>query len=371
MLGLGLIASCLAGGAAAMPVEANEAEGAWSELVQQVLLQIQGWVELQARGTAADARLAKAGVDAAFRLLAALERCLEPATYLGCLHAVVAGSSVDKVQRRALELLAAAVNGVTDEVRAAMTEVALGACDIALELVRSTWQQEGSSSSMPTMQAAIGTLSALATAYGNKHPQRFVAALGQLLEVLRHDDAAVRGSACTAVATMARAVGTHLVPVLPAVLPAILGIAKAAIAAAAAGDKGLDESTALQLSAALAAVAELVDTLGAFLAPHVPALLPILVHPAVLDVSVLPGHTPAAACLVFCGIPSMPCVLMAICPSCCAQTSSGLCAESAAHIRQQLSQTMPPRLLLPSLLAHLDAAVAVSSMPLCNFVSWS
>ena len=44
------------------------------------------------------------------------------------------------------------------------------------------------------------------------------------------------------------------------------------------------------------------------------------------------------------------------------QASAGLAGESAAHIRQQLTQVVPLRLLLPSLLAYLDPAVLVSAL---------
>ena len=47
---------------------------------------------------------------------------------------------------------------------------------------------------------------------------------------------------------------------------------------------GLSEGEALELAAALAAVAALVEHLGAFLAPHLSLLLGVLLHPAVLQV---------------------------------------------------------------------------------------
>ena len=77
------------------------------------------------------------------------------------------------------------------------------------------------------------------------------------------------------------------------------------------------------VAACLAAILALVESLGAFLAPHLPALLGVLLAPGVL------------------------------------RCHAARCADAAAAVRAKLAGGVPPRLLLGPLLGHLEPAVEV------------
>ena len=72
------------------------------------------------------------------------------------------------------------------------------------------------------------------------------------------------------------------------------------------------------------------DQLGQFLNPHLASILALLLRRGMVQDNSLPGHRP------------------------------DLIVEVASAIRERVPAVIPPRLLLPALVAHLDSALHVS-----------
>ncbi|KAL4421861.1 hypothetical protein ABPG77_001343 [Micractinium sp. CCAP 211/92] len=372
---------------AASAAAAEELATAYQQLMQQCLLHLQRLGERQAaaqrggaaRGAAAPAAALRAGTAGCYRLLRALQQHMPAAAFLSALVALAGSSPADRVRRKALHLLAGVVRDAAadavwqqqqqPEAAAAAAEAALAVCQPAqqlLEAAEGAPPAEGAEPVAPlTRQVALAAVGAVAAAYGSQHPERLLSILPAVLAAIGSGQAAVRGSALAAAAALAAALGPRLVPLLPKTVAAVIGAVKAAAAAVteaplgkaqARPDSGSDDSAsegsgseeegagrggrrggpgegaALELGAALAAVAALVEHLGAFLAPHLPLLLGVLLHPAVL------------------------------------QGSAARCSESAASIRQQLAKGVPTRLLLPPLLGHLEPATEAGADSTCGLL---
>jgi U3 small nucleolar RNA-associated protein 10 len=281
----------------------------------------------------------------------------------------------DKVRRRALKLFTERVRGVRSELSDALelparvreaklrqaAEAAARACALAPPLLRppppgaagaDTAADADGGNSPLTRQMALLALGAVAAEFGAQQEAALMAAVPAVLAAARDPHAAVRASALAAVAALVRALGARMVPLLPATVAATVAAADAACArlerAGAASKRsagseaepcdtlpdsddeadegapaqrearGDAEDAALELAAALAALAALVERLGGFLSPHLPALLAILLNPRVL------------AC-----------------------TTAG-CDRFAAAVRERLPAAVPPRLLLPALYQRLQ-----------------
>ncbi len=292
----------------------------------------------------ASPELLKTATKAAYALTEALRHVMTPAAYVaGLVGLAAAAGAHDKVRRRALLLLGAAVRAEEESRRGreadpALATAALAAVEPIAALLRGDGGAEGASEL--TRQVALGALGALAQAFGSRHPQRFLAAVPAVTALTAPTaPQPVRSSALTCVAAMAGALGRQLIPVLPPTVNAVMAAAQAAAAAAAEGspaaataaadsdeegDKGatVSEAAALELAAALTALVSLVTALGAFLSPHLPQLLSVALNPAVLG------------------------------------CQASHCAEIAAAIRGALARDVPARLLLAPMADALDAAAA-------------
>ena len=220
-----------------------------------------------------------------------------------------------------------------------------------------------------TRQALLATVGASAAAFGSARPGAVAAAVPAIVAAAADVEApaAVRGSALVALAAVAQAVGTRLVPSLPAAMKALLasgqsssarlsasaglpsvmdvatpgkGTSAVAKEAAASGGKGkkaaedadeeeailsTEEAAAIELAAALAALAALVRSLGAFLSPYLREVLSLVLAPTVL-----------------------------------ASNSAG-CSAAAAAVRAELPTAGPARLLLEPLFAQLPVAVGLGA----------
>ncbi|KAL4423978.1 hypothetical protein ABPG75_001279 [Micractinium tetrahymenae] len=373
---------------AASAAAAEHLAAAYQQLMQQCLLHLQRLGERQAaqqRGAgAAPAAAVRTGTAGCYRLLRALQQHMPAAAFLSALVALAGSSPADRVRRKALHLLAAAVRDAAadavweqeqqPEASAAVAEAALAVCQPAQQLLAAAEGAAPAQGAEPvaplTRQVALAAVGAVAGAYGSQHPERLLAILPAVLASIASGQAAVRGSTLAATAALAAALGPRLVPLLPKTVAAVIGAVKAAAAAVTEGEAagsrqagsggdsessgsegsssdeeaaargsrraavriGPSEAAALELGAALAAVAALVEHLGAFLAPHLPLLLGVLLHPAVL------------------------------------QCSAARCSESAASIRQQLAEGVPTRLLLPPLLAHLEPATEAGAESTCGLL---
>jgi hypothetical protein len=321
--------------------------------MQQALLQLQRLGERQAaeqkqahKGPAASAALMRAGTAGCYQLLRALQQHMPPAAFLAALVALAGSSPADRVRRKALQLLATAVRdaaadaaGQPAEAAAAVAEAALSVCQPVVQLLHAP-PAGGEAVTPLTKQMALAAVGAVAGAFGRQHPEPLLAVLPPVLAAIHNELAAVRGSALAATAALAAALGPRLVPLLPKTVAAVIAAVQSAAAAvttaackparaqrvlaagqgavgsdsgssepesepdatapAAAAKQqrrrrrapasgGLSEGEALELAAALAAVAALVEHLGAFLAPHLPLLLGVLLHPAVLQVKAVEG----------------------------------------------------------------------------------
>lgn len=352
---------------------AEDLAAAHAALMQQALLQLQRLGERQAAaqkggggGAPAPAALLRTGTAGCYRLLRALQQHMPAAAFLSALVELAGSSPADRVRRKALQLLAGAARDAMEELgwhsadqapedAEAVAQAALSACTPAMALLAG--RATGERPSPLTKQTALAAVGSVASAFGPKHPQQLLDVLPAVLAATHAEQAAVRGSALAAAAALAAALGPRLVPQLPQTVAAVIAavesaagaVTKASAQQAADGAgggsdsgsgsesegggghsggarrrrgtaSGPSETAALELSAALAAVAALVEHLGAFLAPHLPLLLGVLLHPAVL------------------------------------QCHSARCADVAAAIRRQLASSVPARLLLPPLLAHLEPA---------------
>lgn len=159
----------------------------------------------------------------------------------------------------------------------------------------------------------------------------------------------VRGSGLAAVAAIVQALGARLVPLLPATVRCVVAVSNSSWQRLATllptptdkpSDTDMDadseaaeqseeeaerekkqQEAAVELAASLAALRSLVEHCGAFLSPHLPDLLSLLLQPHVLRCSV------------------------------------GGCATFAAGVRQRLPTALPARLLLPALYARLQPSV--------------
>jgi hypothetical protein len=320
---------------AASAASAEELGGAYRRLLAAALQHLQALGERQAaaargRGAAAPPALLRAGTAGCYRLLRALRAHMPPSAFLSALAALAAGTPADRVRRKALQLLATAAREAAEdaslqedaEEAAAAAEAALAACDAAVALLLPGGGGGGGDAASPlTKQTALAAVGTVAAAFGPSHPARLLQVLPPVLAATADSAAAVRGSALGATASLAVALGPRLVPQLPAAVAAVLaavGAAAAVVAAAtpaaaarhdaaaaAGGDSdsegdaaggqrqgSVDEGAALELAAALAAAAALVEHLGAFLAPHLPQLLQVLLHPAILQVRGCTGRGP-------------------------------------------------------------------------------
>lgn len=319
----------------ASAASADTLGAAFQRLMQATLLQLQGLGERQAaaqKGTAgAPAVLLRTGTAGCYRLLRALQQHMPAAAFLSALVSLASSSPADRVRRKALQLLATAVRdaaegmglqaeGTAPEAAAAVAEAALSACQPAVALLQVPKGKAAAPgwelTSPLTKQTALAAVGSVAAAFGSQRPDQLLAVLPAVLAAIRDEQAAVRGSALAATAALAAALGPRLVPQLPQTVAAVIAAVEAAAAAvtkAAEADGspsssdggssssesegedgvarrtkqaagGVSEAAALELAAALAAVAALVEHLGAFLAPHLPLLLDVLLHPAVLQV---------------------------------------------------------------------------------------
>lgn len=337
---------------------AAELSAAYQAVMQQVLLQVQALGERRAAqqkgGAAAPAALLRTGTAGCYRLLKALQQHMPAADFLAALVALAGSSPADRVRRKALQLLSTAVRDAAEELgwqqgqqpseaAQAVAQAALSACQPALRLLQAPAGKPAAPGWEPTApltkQTALAAVGSVAAAFGAQHPEELLTVLPAVLTAIRDEQAVVRGSALAATAALGAALGPRLVPQLPQTVAAVIAAvesASAAVTAAAEEDEdggGLTEAAALELAAALAAVAALVEHLGSFMAPHLPLLLAVLLHPAVL------------------------------------RCSAARCADVAQAIRRQLAQTVPARLLLPPLLAHLEPAAEVRRRPALPYLA--
>lgn len=297
-------------------------------------------------GPAPSSELLKTATKAAYALTEELSHVMRPAAYVGGLVRLVGRGRDEKVRRRALSLLSAAIAAEETDRRGKEPAPALVA--VALEAVG---QIAGLLSSVGgantpddlTLQVALGALGSLGQGFAARHPQAFIAAVPAVLALTKPAQSQpVRGSALACVAALAQSLGRQMVPVLPPTVAAVLEAAQRAAQAVAAAsaesdsdeDEGLvSEASALELAASLSALAALVSSLGAFLASHLPQVLAVVLNPAVL--------------------------------SC----NAAHCSELAASIRSQLAREIPARLLLGPLASELDAAASAGADSACALLS--
>ncbi|KAK9810295.1 hypothetical protein WJX72_008160 [[Myrmecia] bisecta] len=301
-------------------------------------------------------RSVKAASEGLSRLLAALEACMTDAAYLETLVRLM-GHAQEGLVRRALRLFSAKVAGLATpdategedasargSQRAAAAEAALALCSEAARLLSPT-----SPAGAATRQGVLVALGALAPEYAARHAPRFTAVLPIVLQAATDRRQAVRSSALATTAAIITTMGSQAIGVLPKVVPAVLAAAEAATSAlpspgkdpsdsdedmapagasdsddeeaAPSGRTSVAEGAALEAATALAAVAALVDGVGAFLSPYLTALLQLLLAPRLL------------AC------------------------SAANCSAGAAAVRRKLPDVIPARLLLGPLFNQLDHAL--------------
>ena len=168
-------------------------------------------------------------------------------------------------------------------------------------------------------QALLSAVGAGAMAFGKTKPEPILSAVTEVLSMAgdKAAAAAVRGSALATLAVIAQACGVRLVPHLPAAMAAVLTSGRAAaVRLSAAASKSsvvsiepieasgtskkptkakggvkhdddneasmsTEEAAAVELAAALAALTELIRSLGAFLSPYLKEALQLVLDPVV------------------------------------------------------------------------------------------
>ncbi|GIL54419.1 hypothetical protein Vafri_9956 [Volvox africanus] len=304
-----------------------------------------------------------------YGLFAALQGVMAADTYLQALL-TLAKHPADKVQRRALKLFVDKVRGlrvaIEDQIElpkrvreakfSQAGDAAVRACTILTQLLHPS-----SGASPLTRQLALVALAAIAAEFAKY--DALLTCVPAVLEASKDSHASIRASAMATMAALVRALGSRLVPVLPATVAAAVTAANLAwnrlaraggVAsggddvqlpdAGAGGDESSDveddedddaaghhlhrrrgagdkEDAALELSSALACLDALVEKLGGFISPHLSSVLSILLNPRVL------------AC------------------------KTAGCDKFAASIRGQLPMAVPPRLLLPSVYDSLESCL--------------
>ncbi len=359
--------------------EDKELQAAYDALMERALSQLQQAGHLSAN-TSSTAKvpspeLLKTSMKAIYAFTDALRHVMTPAAFISGLVGLIESNNNDKVRRRALSLLSTAVRSSTEtrgggkqkEPSPALMTAALAAVGPVTAVLSSSasgsvgQKKSGSQKRAAeqhvttdlTRQVALGTLGSLAQAFGARHPQPFIAAVPAVLELTKPDQRqAVRGSALACVAAFAQSLGRQIVPVLPPTVNAVLSAAQNAAKAVSntsvggqeddevnsdaeegnnddSAPKTVSEMASLELAASLSAISALVDSLGAFLAPHLPQLFEVVLSPAVLA---------------------------------CDQAHCSVLAES---IRNRLAREIPARLLLATLAESLDRAAAAGAVAAC------
>ncbi len=360
--------------------EEKELQAAYDVLMERALSQLQKSGELSAakNNKSPSPELLRTSMKAVYALTDALRHVMTPAAYISGLVGLIGPATTkDKVRRRALILLSTAVRSSTEpygsggkqrEPAPALVTAALAAVGPVTAVLSATHgggrgsqkkkaEPAGSDQTTElTRQVTLGTLGSLAQAFGARHPQPFIAAVPAVLELTKPNQRqAVRGSALACIAALSQSLGRQIVPVLPPTVNAVLSAAQNAAKAVsdtstvAAGDdddheedsdaeegnnagnapKSVSEMASLELAASLSAISALVESLGAFLAPHLPQLFEVVLSPAVLA---------------------------------CHQAHCSVLAES---IRNRLSRDIPARLLLATLAESIDSAAAAGPDAAC------
>lgn len=330
----------------------DQLEAAYGMVMERALQQLQRIGELSAsRGKKVSHEALAAATSGVYKSIEALQKVMSPVSFISALVTLIS-VGVDKVRRRALGLLTSSIQDAvanerpgSKEARAVTTAALAAVTPIADTFSGKAVAANGEVPTELTRQVALGALGALAQALGAAHPQSFVPGVSKvLLLTVVTEPQPVRSSALTCVAALVAALGQHMLPVLPATVASVLKAAKLAAAevkasgavggAGAEGDQGgakdaRQEAAILELASALSAVSALVAKLGAFLAPQLPDVLAVVLHPSVLT------------------------------------CSAAHCTELGAGIRKELAEKVPARLLLAPLAAAFDKAAAAGADAVC------
>lgn len=250
-----------------------------------------------AKAGAADAKLG-ASMEGVYRLLEGLEGIVASDGFLQSLHGLIKSSKDLGVKRRVLRLLSSRLDTLgqdavslaeemimSKEQRNARdtrtTDAAVAICDALLPLMDGADKACAAEATGVTRQAALVALHALAKRYGAARPQPILACVPGVLQCLKDGRSPVRSSALVCLAAMAVSLGPRVLPVLPQIVPAVLGTAQQAADAAESSTEARADEGSLELASGLAAVQSLVEGLGSFLSPQLPSILALTLRPSV------------------------------------------------------------------------------------------
>ena len=296
---------------------------------------------------AVDNTVFDAASHAAYALTEALQHVMSPESYVTALRTLISidnRSSADdnesdedegeKIRRKALSLLTNVVSnrGGAKEPSPALASASLSAVPPILDCIR-IHREENQKCSVLTRQVALTALGSLAKAFAAHHPQPFLTAIPVVLDVIKQEATSqpLRASGLASIAVMVTHLQGHVVPVLPPTMHAVMEAAQRAATLSSSEvdvekEDGVTDAAALELAAALSAIAAFVSSLGPFLAPHLPSLLTsVLLNPSVLITAHRTKSTPLTHC-----------------------------CDLAATIRTDLARHTPSRLLLSPLAAVMD-----------------
>lgn len=278
----------------------------------------------------ADAREDDAGAAAALEVLVSgLRRRLPLPDYLAALASIAEGAS-EELRPQALELCAEALLDGPSSADAAYALVGEGgeAAAALLDVARELFEAEAAAEAQGALLCAdaIARAARASRAAGESVPEETVEALSDCLAPAleqahegRARPAAVVASALAAAASLVAALGSEVTPHVPVAAKSVLGAAEAAVKAVEEYEG--DAEAPLRLAAAYTALGSLVESAGGMLAPYMPAILRLLLHPVL-----------------------------------CAQEEDSQAATRAAQARAALPLRVPPRVLA----APLSEAVAAA-----------
>lgn len=242
-------------------------------------------------------------------LLEVLGGLLTQQRYLHVLARLFAHTS-DTISRRALRLFAMRLLDEEQGADAVDQDQVAELCAALLPAVAETV-------SLAKRQSALIALESLARNCTLTSAEPLAMSLPNVvLAIANEGDHAVRASAMLALAALTRVLVHRLIPHLPTAVPAVIEATTSVLTPRSASA----EEEELVRAAGLTTITALLEELGAYISPHIPAVLKIALAPAVLE-----GETTSA---------------------------------SAATLRKMLPAKVPPRLLLEPLTSVWETALA-------------
>lgn len=323
--------------AAKSPEALHASQGALQAIMTAVVAQtLSLGAALSKSPSSAKAKALTGALEQLAAILTVLETLMASEGFLDSLLRLLDGAAL-ATRRRALRMLATRVHTLGQDVmslaeealltagdraarEARIAAAALRACPLLRPILDGTDKETAEEGSGATRQAALMALDAITRKFGPSDPSAVLACVPSVLVCLADARSGVRSSTFVCLASMVVALGARALPIVPQAVPGILGGAAKATDAAVQGGEGA-HAAALELASALMATLSLVEGLGAFLSPQLPAILRLVLDPRVQSLK------------------------------------AAECGAIADKVRKQLPASVPARLLLPALASFVETSM--------------